>query len=121
MGKFSIKERIKSFGYAFQGLFYAIRTQHNLWIQVFASIVVIALGLIYNISLAEWLFIIFAIGFVIVAELFNTAIETLADIVSPEINKKAKITKDVAAAAVLISSITALLIGLLIFIPRICF
>ena len=119
MSKFSVKERIKSFGYAFEGLFYAIRTEHNIWIHLLATLAVIVLGIIYHISIAEWLFVIFAIGFVIAAELFNTAIEALTDFASPEINKQAKITKDVAAAAVLISSITALIIGLMIFVPRI--
>ncbi len=114
-----MKKQIKSFVYAFEGLFHAMRSEQNLRIHLLAAILVVILGLVYNISRSEWLFVVIAIGLVITAELFNTSIEVLTNIASPEISKHAKIIKDVAAAAVLISAVTALIIGLIIFIPRI--
>ena len=116
---FQIKDRIKSFGYAFKGMGYVIRTQHNIWIHFLISFAVLAFGFWLNISKTEWLFVVFAIGFVLVSELFNTAIEVLVDMVSPEHNPQAGLVKDIAAGAVLLSAITAALIGLYIFVPKI--
>ena len=117
--KFSTKARIKSFGYAFKGLAYFFRTQHNSWIQGAAAIAAIALGYFLKINLQEWLWIIFSIGSVFAAELFNTAIEALTDLVSPEKNETAGRVKDLAAGGVLMVSFTSLLIGILIFGPKI--
>lgn len=117
--KFSSKARLKSFGYAFKGLAYFFRTQHNTWIQLVIAAIAVALGFYLKISSSEWCWIISCIGFVFVAELFNTAIETLTDLVSPDYNEKAGRVKDVAAGAVLIASITAAVVGLMIFIPKI--
>ena len=117
--RFSIKKRFKSFGYAFQGIVEAARSQHNLWIHIVAAFLVIITGFVINISTAEWLFLIFAIGFVLTAELFNSAIERFVDLVSPEKNEIAGSIKDIAAGAVLVAAITAAIIGLLIFVPRI--
>jgi len=117
-GKF-IKQRGKSFGYAGKGLLYAFRTQHNLWIHLVLALIAIGMGFWLKISSAEWCFVVFAIGFVLAAELFNTAIEWLVDLVSPEWNEKAGKIKDVAAGAVLVSALDALLIGLIVFGPKI--
>lgn len=116
---FSLRKSIKSFSYAINGIMVAIRTQHNLWIQIAVAIFVIVGGFFFDVSTAEWLFLVFAIGFVISAEIFNTAIEYLVDLVSPEQNPLAGRVKDLAAGAVLIAAITAAIIGLLIFVPRI--
>jgi diacylglycerol kinase len=116
---FRMKDRAKSFGYAFKGIGYVLRTQHNFWIHGLITLAVIAFGFWLDISVAEWLFVVFAIGFVLVSELFNTAIEVLVDLVSPERNPQAGLAKDIAAGAVLISAITAALIGLFIFAPKI--
>ena len=116
--KFSIKARAKSFLYAFKGLRIFITSQHNAWIHSIITVLVIIAGVWLKLSIAEWLFIIFAIGLVISAELFNTALEYIVDLISPEYNKKAGQIKDLIAAAVLICAITAAIIGLLIFIPR---
>ena len=89
--------------------------QHNFWIQCFIAISVIVLSLVLNISLAEWLFVTFSIGFVLTAEMFNSVIEKLVDLVSPEFNKKAGLIKDMAAGAVLIAAITSAIIGFIIF------
>ena len=116
---FHIKDRVKSFGYAFKGIGYVMRTQHNIWIHMLITLVVLAFGFWFDISKTEWMFVVFAIGFVLVSELFNTAIELLVDLVSPEHNPQAGRVKDIAAGAVLVSAITAALIGLFIFLPKI--
>lgn len=117
--RFSIKKRIQSFKYAFCGIYFAIKTQQNLQIHIFAALVVILLGFVYKLDRIEWSLVTFSIGLVISAELINTAIENLTDLVSPDYNKKAGQIKDIAAGAVLVCAITAALIGLYIFLPRI--
>lgn len=115
--KFSISKRIESFAFAFRGIFKAFRTEHNLWIQSTIAIVVIFFGFYFQISSSEWLLVILSIGLVLTAELFNTAIEGIVDMVSPEYNKMAGYVKDVAAGAVLVAAIAAAVIGSIIFIP----
>ena len=114
-----ISKRSKSFRFAFRGLGFAFRTQHNLWLHLVLAVAALAMGFWLRISTTEWCFIVFAIGFVLVAELFNTAIEWLTDLASPEWNEKAGKIKDVAAGAVLVSAVTALIIGLIIFGPKV--
>jgi diacylglycerol kinase len=109
----------KSFKYAGTGIWLAVSTQHNLWIHLVMAILAVGLGLWLRISSTEWCFVVFAIGFVLAAELFNTAIEWLVDLVSPEWNEKAGRIKDVAAGAVLVSAVTALVTGLIIFGPKV--
>lgn len=116
---FSIKKRLQSFTFAFKGIFYAIKTQHNIWIHLTASVLVIVFGFYFKINVYEWLAVVLCIGFVISAEIFNSALEVLTDLVSPEQNKKAGLIKDLAAGAVLISAIASAVIGLIIFIPKI--
>jgi undecaprenol kinase/diacylglycerol kinase (ATP) len=86
---------------------------------LFVTLSVVAAGLFYNISSNEWIAIIFSIGLVLSLEIINSSIENIADFISPERHEKIKKVKDLSAAAVLISSVTALIIGLIIFIPRI--
>ena len=112
--KFSWKKRGKSFIYAFQGITHAFKTQHNLWIHLSIASVVIICGFIFNLSITRWCIILFAIGFVIVTELINTALEKIVDFISPEYNEKAGIIKDIGAVAVLISSLFAAITGLII-------
>ena len=112
---FSIKSRLKSFIYAFEGLKTLFRNEHNSWIHTVAAVAAIILGFILKINKTEWCLILFAIAFVFVAEIINTAIETLTDMVSPEYNKKAKEIKDLAAAGVLIASIVAFVIGAIVY------
>ena len=116
---FRIIDRVKSFGYAYKGIGYALKTQHNIWIHCLLTIAVLAFGFWLNVNQTEWILLVFAIGFVLVSELFNTAIEVLVDLVSPEQNPKAGLIKDISAGSVLLSTITAALIGLIIFIPKI--
>jgi len=109
---------IKGFVYALNGIWHASVTQLNFRVHLVCAIVAVYGGYALHISNDEWLWIIFCIGMVLVAELLNTAIEFLTDLVSPEYNKKAGLVKDMAAGAVLITAITALTIGLLIFVPK---
>lgn len=115
---FSISNRIKSFGFAIEGIITFFRTQHNAWIHAFATVIVLALGFALNVNNTEWCLLIIAISLVFISEMLNTAIEFLTDIVSPDYNLKAKKVKDVAAGAVLISAIAAVVIGLIIFLPK---
>lgn len=117
--RFSILNRIKSFGFAFNGLKILIKEEHNSRIHLIAAIFVILAGFYFQISMMEWLAITFAIGFVIVLELINSTIENISDFISPEKNNSIKKIKDLSAAGVLISALTALVIGFIIFIPKV--
>lgn len=108
----------KSFGHAVNGLFYAIQTERNLKIHLIISIFVGITGWYLQFSPIEWSIILGCFGLVIGAELMNTAIEKLVDLVSPDINPKAGLVKDIAAGAVLVCAIVAALIGCIIFIPK---
>ncbi len=117
--KFSIIRQIKSFKYAFNGIKDFIITEHNARIHLTATIAVIIASVLFHISLHEWMMIVFAIGFVWAAEMFNTCIEKTIDFISTEKRPEIKLIKDIAAGAVLIASITAFILGLIIFIPKI--
>ncbi len=117
--EFSIKERTRSFGHALRGLRIFFRTAHNAWIHASILLVTILLGLYLHLSHFEWLFLVLAAGLVLSAEAFNSAIEIDIDLTSPDYHPYARDTKDVAAAAVLITACTAFIIGLCIFIPHI--
>ena len=117
--KFQIGDRLKSFKFAFNGIRILFVKEHNAWIHLAAALSVIIVGIGFKISISEWVAVIFAIGLVFTSEAINTSIEKLSDFVSPEKQKSIKEVKDLAAAGVLISSITALLIGLFVFLPKI--
>lgn len=116
--KFSISNRIHSFRFAFNGLKILFKEEHNARIQIIMAICVVIAGFVFNISNTEWLAIVFAIGFVLAMEAINSAIEGLADFVSPDKHEMIKKIKDLAAAGVLISAFTALVIGLIVFAPK---
>lgn len=116
---FNIHSRIKSFGFAFEGISTFFKTQHNAWIHAVAAVVVVILGFILDVSVMEWCLLIAAIAFVVVAEMVNTAIEFLTDLVSPDYHPLAKKAKDVAAGAVLVAALAAAVIGLIVFIPKV--
>jgi len=115
--KFSIKKRLKSFVYAFNGLFFLLKYEHNSRIHLFAVVCVTAAGFWFKIKPLEWVAVVFACGLVFAAEIINSSIEQIADLVSPEPNEKIKNGKDLAAAAVLIASFVAVIVGLIIFAP----
>jgi diacylglycerol kinase (ATP) len=116
--KFSTKKRINSFKYAFDGLKTLFKEEHNARIHLVAAFVVIAASIYYKISTLEWSLIVIAIVGVFAMEIINTAIENIADFISPEKHKKIKIIKDLAAAAVLVFAIGAVVVAGLIFIPK---
>ncbi len=117
--RFSIVARIKSATHAWRGLGILIKTTHNVWGHIFFGLLATYLGYILKISTTEWLFIIFAIGLVIITEAINTAVEIDIDLTSPEEHPYARDTKDVAAGAVLLSVMVAILVGAVIFLPKI--
>ncbi len=115
----SNKNMINSFKYAFNGIYLALKKEKNMKIHFIIMLLVIIAGIIFKISAYEWIMCITQFGIVISLELLNTAIETTVDIAMPEINEKAKIAKDVAAGAVLVAAISAVIVGLIIFVPKI--
>ena len=117
--RFSIVSRIKSTTDAWRGIGIFLRTTHNAWVHIFFSILAVYMGFVLHISSLEWIAIVFAIGFVILAETINTAIEIDIDLTSPDFHPYARDTKDVAAGAVLITVAMAGLIGLIIFGPKV--
>jgi len=117
--RFSILKRLKSFKYAFNGLRILIKEEHNARIHLFATICILIAGLFFKISINEWIAIIFSVGLVFSLEIINSSIENIADFISPERHEMIRKIKDLSASGVLISAITALLIGLIIFIPKI--
>lgn len=117
--RFSVRDRLKSFGFASRGIYSFLRSEHNAWIHFGASVMVVAAGFWAGLSGTEWIAIIFAMAIVWVAEMFNTCIERLMDHLSPEYSQPVKFIKDVSAGAVLVASIAAAIVGLLVFIPHI--
>src|SRR5207302_6333030 len=115
---FEFTGRIRSFRYAIIGLVRMIRCQHNAWIHLIATIGVVAAGLFFQLSRAEWCWIVLAIAIVWTAEALNTAFEFLADAASPSFHPIVRDAKDVAAGAVLITAIAAVIIGLIVFWPH---
>lgn len=114
-----MKKIINSFEYAFQGIATSFQAERNMKIHIVAIIVVILAGILLKISQVEWIICTILFAIVIAAELFNTAIETVVDMITEEKNEKAKIAKDVAAGAVLVVAIGAAIVGFIIFIPKI--
>ena len=113
------KKLRNSFKYAFEGVHRELKEEQNLKIHFLIMIVVVIAGIVYSISKIERMICIILFGLVITAELINTAIETTVDIAMPRKDEKAKLAKDVAAGAVLVCAITASIIGLIIFLPKI--
>ncbi len=114
-----IAKFFKGFVYAFRGLFVAVRNERNLKFHIFAAVCVVIAGILLQISVYEWIACALCIGLVIAAEMINTAVETLCDVVEPSKNDKIGMIKDVSAGAVLVCAIAAAAVGLIIFIPKI--
>jgi diacylglycerol kinase len=112
-----LKKRVRSFGFAGHGVWLLVRTQIHFRIHLTAATVVCLLGAYLNITRVEWIALVVVIGAVLIAEGFNTALEFLTDLVSPDYHELAKRSKDVAAGAVLLAALMALAVGFLIFAP----
>ncbi|MFT7162453.1 MAG: diacylglycerol kinase [Bacteroidia bacterium] len=115
----SLNKNIRSYRYALRGLSFVFRTENNMIYHSIAAFISVVCGLIFQISNSEWIAIFLACGLVFMAEIFNTALEKLLDFISPEHNTQVGLIKDISAAAVLTISIAALLVGTVIFIPKI--
>ena len=116
--RFRLSARLRSLRYALAGLRVMLATQHNAWVHAAASVMVIVAGFAFGVSRGEWLALVVVITGVWVAEAFNTALEALADVVSPQFHPLVKRAKDVAAGAVLCAALGALVVGLIVFAPR---
>ena len=115
---FTIRGRVQSFRYAWYGLVLMLRSQHNAWLHAFASLCILAVGVLFGLTDAEWCWIILAIMAVWTAEALNTALEFLADAATPEFHPLVKCAKDVAAGGVLIAALGSVFIGLLVLGPH---
>jgi diacylglycerol kinase len=110
---------LASVGYAVQGIRYAIQTQRNMRIHCFMALLTLCGAVFFQIKKVEWLLVILFIMQVMFAELFNTAMEVLVDMVAPQWREEAKVIKNVAAGAVFLCSLGAVVVGLWVFGPRI--
>jgi diacylglycerol kinase (ATP) len=115
---FSLKKRGNSFRYAFEGIKTFFQEEHNVWIHLAATILVIVLSFVFPVTRMEALALVLTVGFVWVAEIFNTAIEKMMDFISVEKNQQIKTIKDLSAAAVLIAALIAVITGCFVFIPK---
>lgn len=115
----SIERLKKSFGYAFKGIDDVVSNEPNMKIHVSVAILVVIMAFLLKISMIEWIILVLLIGLVLAAEVINTTIENLVDMYTKDYNERAKVVKDTAAGTVLILAITAVIIGLMIFVPKI--
>jgi diacylglycerol kinase (ATP) len=112
-----LRNRFPAFKHAFSGLTHVIKTQKNAWIHALATIVTIALAILLRLSLQKIAILILVMGLVWTAEIFNTSLEAIVDMISPHKQPLAKIAKDTGAAAVLVSAITSIIIGVILLGP----
>ena len=114
-----IKRLFKSFVYAKDGIVYTLIYEQNFILHLIAAILVVLFGFFFNITIIEWVLVVIAIALVLVAELVNSSIEAITDLITLEENKLAKIAKDTASGAVLVMAMMSILMGLIIFVPYI--
>ena len=114
-----IKKFINSFSYPIKGLRYAYKNEQNLAVDVGLALLVVIFGFLFRINKYEWAILVLTIGLVISCELINTAIEAVVDLVTEEYHPLAKVAKDTSAAAVLVFALVAIVVGLIIFVPKI--
>lgn len=117
--EFSIKKRLQSFRYAFAGLGVLFREEHNSWIHAIAAVLVVIAGFIFRIRPWEWVAIVIVIGMVLAAEIINSSLERTADFVKAERDDRKRDIKDLGAAAVLVCAISAAIVGMIVFLPKI--
>src|SRR5690349_17795227 len=118
-GRGEFAKFIAGFGYAFHGLWYALRTQRNVRVHLVVAIIVTIAGIFLRVSALEFALLYVAIAGVFIAEMFNTVIEICVDLAKPEYHPLARIAKDVAAGAVLLSALLAVVIGLFVLGPHV--
>lgn len=115
---FSVTARLRSFNCAASGIFVFFKNEPNGRVHLLATVLVVLLSCFMGVSAVEWLFVFLAITLVVSAEIFNTAIEALADKVEPDIHPQIKLVKDLAAGAVLVCATFAVIVGVVIFVPK---
>lgn len=117
--KWTLRDRLRSFTFAFSGLKILLKTQHNSWIHLALTGAVLAAGALLRIDPIEWSLLTLAMASVWITETLNTAIEFMTDLVSPEFHPVAGQVKDLAAAAVLIAAVGAAVVGVIVFLPKV--
>jgi len=108
-----------SFGYAMDGIVEALKNEPNIRIHLGFAILAVIFGFVFDINNTEWIILAFTIAFVLILEFINTSLEAITDLVSPKRRPRAKVAKDVAAAAVFVSALLSVVVGLFIFLPKI--
>jgi diacylglycerol kinase len=116
--KFSPGKQFMSFVPAFKGIGMVLKTQQNFWIHLAVACIVVVAGVVAGLTNTEWCIIVTTIFLVLAMEVVNTAIEKLVDFVSPGFHQQAGIVKDLSAAAVLLTAVAAVIVGLIIFLPK---
>ena len=114
---YDFKKQIRSFGYAWKGIRCVVGKEQNLSFHLIATVCVVLAGFYFGLTNTEWIAVILCIGMVIAAELFNSAVERIVDLVSPQRQPLAGQIKDIAAGAVLVCALTTIVVGLIIFVP----
>lgn len=114
-----IKRLKSSLEFAFDGLKYAYKNEQSMTVHIIITVLVIICGIIFRLNSLEWIAVVFCIGIMMCLELVNTSIEAVVDLVAEKYNEKAKVAKDVAAAVSVMFSFTSIIIGLIIFIPKV--
>ncbi len=115
---FSLRARGKSFKYAFNGVKRFFKSEHNALLHLLGTLIVIVMAVITHVSRSEIIFLTLVTGFVWLAELFNTAIEKIMDLITVKQDHRIRYIKDVSAAAVLVSAVMAFITGCIVFIPK---
>lgn len=115
---FSFQSRLSSFGFAFKGISKFFLQEPNAWIHLVATIIVFIAAVFFKVSNSELISLVIVTGVVWVAEIFNTAVERIMDFISIKKNPEIEFIKDLAAAGVLVSAITAIVTGAIVFIPK---
>ena len=114
----NIPKLIRSFGYAFEGLYLAVKVDQNVRFHLIIGTLVVLCSIFLKVTSFEFLFIIFAIFFVVICEMINTAIEEMTNLIKSEHSLEAKIAKDIAAASVFLSAVFAFIVGCTILVPK---
>ena len=108
----------RSFWFAFRGFYTAFRQEPNFRIHTLVGLLATVMGILLGLRLIEWVILTFTIIFVLILELINTGMEAVVDLVSPKVQEKARIAKDVSAAAVLLAAIFSVIVGITLFLPK---